>query len=380
MRRIDKLNKIAKSKKLDAFLVTSPASVNYFSGYFYNFETGPSPFHLLPSALLVIPGKGGFLILADNELDQAHGLDSDMVILHSSSYVYTKPLDFTKQFLSILHKLITSHKLWDGHIGIEANSLPFIIGQTLGHEFQKIGWVDIGSDIARIRAVKDRDEIEGIRAAATLCDIGQTAVLKNARPGISELNLFALVRAEMEAAAGKRVPLMADFISGARTSSGGGGPTNKLLDKGDLLLTDLTVCLDGYWGDSCSTLSVGQPDAVRNKDFERVKEALATGIEAIRPGIKALEIDARMRGLTGDYPHHGGHGVGVLYHEEPRIVAHNKTVLVPDMIIALEPAIYKKDYGIRLEHLVLVTETGSEILTQFKHCFTQDNQPDRLSG
>ena len=46
-------------------------------------------------------------------------------------------------------------------------------------------------------------------------------------------------------------------------------------------------------------------------------------------------------------------------------------LLQAGMVIALEPAIYKKDYGIRLEHLVVVTEAGCEILTKFRHCFEQ---------
>jgi Xaa-Pro aminopeptidase len=98
---------------------------------------------------------------------------------------------------------------------------------------------------------------------------------------------------------------------------------------------------------------------------------LAIGIDATRPGARAMDIDALMRAHTGDYAHHSGHGVGVMYHEEPRIVPYNKMVIVPNMIIALEPAIYMKEYGIRLEHLLRVTESGCEVLTQFKHSFEQ---------
>ncbi len=76
-----------------------------------------------------------------------------------------------------------------------------------------------------------------------------------------------------------------------------------------------------------------------------------------------------MRGHIGNYPHHSGHGVGTLYHEEPRVTPYNKTLLEPGMIIALEPAIYKEEYGVRLEHLMLVTESGAEVLTHFKHQF-----------
>ena len=66
--RIEKLAEIKKSKKVDIFLLTSPASLKWLAGYFYNFETGPSPFHLLPAALIV--GDGSNLVIADNETHQ----------------------------------------------------------------------------------------------------------------------------------------------------------------------------------------------------------------------------------------------------------------------------------------------------------------------
>jgi Xaa-Pro dipeptidase len=60
-----------------------------------------------------------------------------------------------------------------------------------------------------------------------------------------------------------------------------------------------------------------------------------------------------------------------LDHEEPRVVPYNTMVLQPGMVIALEPAVYKNEYGIRLEHLVVVTTEGCEVLTKFNHCFEQ---------
>ena len=98
-----------------------------------------------------------------------------------------------------------------------------------------------------------------------------------------------------------------------------------------------------------------------------MKETLYIGIEAIRPGIPAKEVDRLMRNHLGNYPHHSGHSVGTAYHEEPRITPYNDTILEAGMIIALEPAIYQPDYGMRLEHLMLVTDKGSELLTKFKH-------------
>ena len=214
---------------------------------------------------------------------------------------------------------------------------------------------------------------EGVSLAG-IYNIGQSAVLNPAKGGMSELELFNLVRRQIEASVNTRVPLMADFVSGAATASGEGLPTNKIISEGDLILTDFTPCLNGYWGDSCNTIVMGTPTREQLGIFTLVREALEIGIGTIRAGVQAKEVDYAMRQhliKEGNFGHHGGHGVGVVYHEEPRITPYNTMLLEPGMVIALEPAVYIDNYGIRLEHLVVVTNDGCEVLTKFTHRFEQ---------
>jgi Xaa-Pro dipeptidase len=370
--RIDKLNKIRETKNIDVFLITSAASIKYLTGYFYNFETGPSPFHLLPAALVV--GDTAVLVIADNESHQLSTPNPAFSIRNYESYVYEKPLESTKQFLVQLQEVFKEHNIGNVRIGIETNFFPFVIAQSLLSRYPGVEFVDVNQEIISLRAVKDTDEIENIRKAANLADVGQAAVLKYAKEGITELELFSKVRLEMETVAGARVPMMTDLVSGATTATGGGNPTNRIINKNDLVLTDLTPCFNGYWGDSCSTIVVGTPTKDQKRIFTLVKEALEIGINTIRSGVQAKEVDLAMRQhleTEGGFGHHGGHGVGIVYHEEPRIVPYNSMLLQPGMVIALEPAVYKNDYGIRLEHLTVVTEAGCEKLTKFEHSFEQ---------
>jgi Xaa-Pro aminopeptidase len=365
--RYERLAVIQKETRVDAFLFTSPSTVKWLSNYFYNFETGPSPFHLLPSALLIVPGQLLSLVIADNETFSTSAGRQAMSVISYASYSYEKPLDYSLQFLNKLHTLLKQVGLTKASIGIEQDFLPYVVAKTIGLKYPAIGWIDVTREITSLKAVKDADEIMQIRAACCLCDIGQAAVVKHAQAGMTELELFNFARLEMEASAGTRVPVMADLVSGKRTATGGGIPTSKVIQPGDLILSDITPCLNGYWGDSCNTMIVGTPNSSQREAFKRVSEALHIAIHVIRPGVKAMEIDSLMRKHIGDFPHHGGHGVGTQYHEEPRIVPCNAMELVPNMVIALEPGIYNPDFGIRLEHLVLVTETGCEILTKFEH-------------
>jgi Xaa-Pro dipeptidase len=367
LHRIERLKAIQKTTNTDCFLFTSASSVKWLSGYFYNFETGPSPFQLLPSALLIVPSQSMSLVIADNESFCQTEAGLPLTIKPYSSYVHEKPLDYSYQFLFRLNEVLEEFGLTKCRLGIEQDTLPFSVAQSLQSKYPGISLKDISCEVSGLKAVKDGDEIENILQAAKLCDIGQSALLKYGRPGITELELYGLVRLDIEKSVGTRVPMMADFISGQRTATGGGLPGNREIKEGDPVLCDLTPCLNGYWGDSCNTIIVGEPSPLMKKTFEKVNEALEIGINAVHPGIKAREIDRLMRSHTGNFPHHGGHGVGTLYHEEPRITPYNEMELEQGMVIALEPAIYTADFGVRLEHLILVTNTGCELLTKFLH-------------
>jgi Xaa-Pro dipeptidase len=373
--RIERLKDIQEASQLDAFLFTSAQTITWLSGYFYNFETGSSPFQLLPAALLMVPSKKSILILADNESFSSNGIGSDVEVKLYSSYVYEKSLDFTPQFLLKLCEAISENGLSGAIIGIEQNSLPYVVAQTISSAFPGIKIRNVSDELIPIKAIKDPDEIDCIRKATALCDIGQAAVLKHARVGMTELELFSLIRTEMEATVGTRLPLMLDLVCGARTEEGGGNPSNKIIQQGNLILSDLTPCLNGYWGDTCNTMVVGKPTDEQRRNFKQIEEALKLAINFIRPGVKAMEVDQLLRNHLANicnYGHHSGHGVGTNYHEEPRIVPCNEMILEANMVIALEPAIYTNGYGIRLEHLVLVTKSGCETLSKFKHCLEQD--------
>jgi len=374
--RINRLTEIQAKRKVDAFLFTSPATVKHLSGYFFNFDTGPSPFHYIPAALFIIPVENFSLLVADNEQDKLITLKPDIHVAYYSSYDYKQPFRFAEDFFLQLLNIIEANRASNARVGIEMNTFPYGLFKALSENCPGMKFSDITEEINYVKAIKDEDEIACIRQASVLSDIGQASVLQYAKKGITELELFARVRLAMETKAGTRVPMMTDLVGGKATSSGGGNPTDRIIHENDLILSDLTPCLNGYWSDSCNTMVVGTPTAEQRKVFSLVKEALEIGIHTIRPGVQAKEVDFNMRNHLegeGGFGHHGGHGVGTVYHEEPRIAPYNAMVLQPGMVIALEPAIYKNDYGIRLEHLVVVTQSGCEIISKFNHIFEQSH-------
>jgi len=136
------------------------------------------------------------------------------------------------------------------------------------------------------------------------------------------------------------------------------------------VLADIVPRLNGYWGDNAGTHFVGEPSQELKKIYQIVLETLQKGIDAIKPGVRASDLDKMLReSIQGhgysSYPHHSGHGIGTTNHEEPRIVPYNTLKLQTGMVIAIEPGIYEPNVGgVRLEDVVLVTDDGCEVLTK----------------
>jgi Xaa-Pro aminopeptidase len=156
------------------------------------------------------------------------------------------------------------------------------------------------------------------------------------------------------------------------TSTGGGVATARVVQAGDLVLTDTSPWIDGAWSDTANAVFVGTPDATTRRRFDAVRRALHEGIELCRPGAVAKDVDRQVRELLAEhgptYEHHTGHAIGAAWSEEPRITPYEEVRLEEGMVLALEPAIYVPGWGgIRLEHVFVVRAGGNEILTRFEH-------------
>ena len=158
-----------------------------------------------------------------------------------------------------------------------------------------------------------------------------------------------------------------DLISGERTGAIEGGPTDKVIQSGDVVLFDLQVFSEGHWSDLTRVYFMGNPTEKQMTSFSKVCSALSAGEALLAPGTKAKELWIKMR-ETIDSPnafdHHGGHCLGT---EEiviwPRFVPECEDVLESGMIVTLEPAIYfSGEFGIRLENNYLITEDGFQRL------------------
>jgi Xaa-Pro aminopeptidase len=248
-------------------------------------------------------------------------------------------------------------------VAIEAAALPLALARGLGRR----SCPDVTSRLVALRALKDPHEVELIQGAASLASAGQRAAREAAGPGVPELDLWLAAQAEMQRARGAPVHAGVDLIAGNRTELVDGAPGRTTPSSGDPILFDLAPRLKGYWADSCATFCWGQPSATLRSRHAVVRRALDRGLQAVRDGALAGNVDRAMRDVLDSAGlrclHHTGHGVGTAAQEPPWILPHDTTVLLEGMVIALEPGAYADGIGVRLEHVVAVEVDGPRLLT-----------------
>src|SRR5262249_39011327 len=132
-----------------------------------------------------------------------------------------------------------------GRAATEPYALPAAAARLLGGEV-----VDAREPLLRLQAVKTPAEVERIPASARPCTAGLEACRAAARAGAREIDLWTETLGAIERAAGRRVPVLADLVSGPRTGAIGGPPGTRALEDGDVILCDLSPRLDGWWADS----------------------------------------------------------------------------------------------------------------------------------
>lgn len=321
------------------------------------------------SALLLLGPADAVLVVADFHLADVRASGAKVVAYRS--YDFRKQPDPAGELAVVLRTALAAAGFEPGPVGVEAMNLPHQLAEWL----REAGFAPTACDavVESMRQTMPTSNLEAIARACRLADVVQQAVKDHAAAGVSEAELAGLAAAAMYREAGRRVPAILTVTAGAEaTATGGGVATARVVQSGDLVLTDTSPWIGGAWSDTANAVFVGIPDRETRRRFDAVRRALHEGIALCRPGAVAREVDRRVRELLAEhgptYAHHTGHAIGSAWSEEPRITPYNNQRLEEGMVLALEPAIYLPGWGgIRLEHVFHVGASGNEILTKFEH-------------
>ena len=228
---------------------------------------------------------------------------------------------------------------------------------------------------------KTPEEIDAIRRANRVANVGLQAFFENLQPGIAETEVAAAV----ESAIYRQIGIDDIFHSrgwamvqaGPNSALAGqfNRSTARRLENGDLVLIELATCVNGYWSDLTRTAPVGSPKPEVEQILDVAMKAQQAAVDGIRPGVTANHIDALARdmiaaqGLSSFFTHHTGHHVGFRYHDPGFLILPGESSkLEPGMVLTIEPGVYvpERGCGARIEDNVLVTESGHEILSRIE--------------
>ncbi|AEH24457.1 Xaa-Pro dipeptidase PepQ [Pyrococcus yayanosii] len=339
--RIKRLIDFANENGLDGILIAKSSNVFYF--------TGASP---LAGGYLLIRGDEAILYVPELEYEMAK----------EESFLPVEKFKKIDDFYSTLKGIKT--------LGVEG-SMTLSMINALREKADVKDFKVVDDAIKELRIIKTKEEIEIIERACEIADRAVMAAIEDVTEGKKERDIAAKVEYVMKMNGAEKPAFETIIASGHRSALPHGVASDKRIEKGDLVVMDLGALYRHYNSDITRTIVVGSPNEKQREIYEIVLEAQRKAIEAVRPGMKAKELDSVARNIIAEYGygeyfiHSLGHGVGLEIHEWPRISQHDETVLREGMVITIEPGIYMPKFGgVRIEDTVLVTKNGGRRLTK----------------
>ena len=274
-----------------------------------------------------------------------------------------------------LGKGLADRGLTSGTIGLDEN-MKFVFSESIRAANPHLTIVSASPVNAGCRMIKDAHEIECLRLACRATLLVYRAVAQSLAVGMTTNDVHSLI-----AAAYKRVGFEgeASLNIDEFTALPHGSRQPQTLREGSILMLDDGCSVEGYTSDITRTFVLGKATDKMKRVFDLVHRAQSAALATARPGVPNADVDAAARKVIVDggfgpgytyFSHRLGHGIGMDMHEWPYLVRNDMfgynlaPVLQPHMLFSDEPGIYiKGEFGIRLEDDLLITESGSELLT-----------------
>ncbi|MBU3915732.1 Xaa-Pro peptidase family protein [bacterium] len=376
-KRIEQLQQEIKRKQLSGILLFYSRDIFYYTGT------------AQPAILVVLP------------IDYVLFIRSGYSFALRDVFINASKVREERRMETIFNELFSGAT--EKRIGIELDILP----ATRLFEYQKIfdgfEFTDITPFVLEQRKTKDQDEIERMRKAGKVIDTGHQAVLSTLKENVSELELAAAIENAHRLAGHEGIfffRLPDFFMSRGPISSGSNlfelsgvvysitgtgltpsvpaGPSLRKIKKGDLVMVDIPVSVNGYHIDQTRTYVLGKANNEQKAMYADLKNIADYLIENIKPGLKCSEIykmaiersktlkyaDAFLSFGKGKQSMLIGHSIGLEVNEPPTISSYDQSVIRENYVMAIELHMLKEEIGVvKIEDTILIGKEKNEILT-----------------
>lgn len=349
--RMDRANAEAEREGFVAVMVAPSPDLAYLTGY------DPMPLER-PTLLILRPGSDPVMLVPELERALAQGSPVGSAIELVGWVDGADPYAVAATLVSGPGRIAVGDRLWSAHLLGLQRAIP------------DASFAPASSVIARLRAVKDDDELAALRRAGRGADEAFRQICAMTFLGRREEEIAADL-AELLIRHGHDRADFTIVASGPNSASPHHEPTGRTMLPRDAVVMDFGGELGGYFSDTSRTVVVGEPPVGFESVYQVVHEAQEAAFRAVEPGVAAQEIDRVARRIIEDagygerFIHRTGHGIGLEVHEPPYLVEGSDWALEPGTTFSIEPGIYLEGaFGVRIEDIVAVTSDGAERLNR----------------
>jgi len=349
LRRLGELRRRLADLSLDGVVLTESANVRYLSGF-----SGSLGYLVVGQETGEILGDSRYWLQMEEE---------------APAFALTRSGASPGLWQLVAERVRTLHF---NRVGFESQHLSVDMHSRLRESLPSGVLLEpISGLVEDLRMRKTPEEIRQLRRVAEIAGRAFDRVRSGLRPGLRERDVaFLLEQTFRELGAdGPSFPTI--VAAGERGALPHGLASDRVIERGDMVVIDFGAEAGGYNSDTTRTVVIGEPNPRQRHMIDAVREAQRVSIAMMSPGVAADSIDRKAREVAADlagpdyaFGHGLGHGIGLMVHERPYLSQSDKTVLQPGMVITNEPGVYIPGWGgVRLEEMVLITETGSEVIS-----------------
>ena len=362
--RLIKAQDVMQQYKLDGLLLTTPQNIRYFTGYDSQFWESPTRpwFVVVPASgkpIAIVPeiGESEFKKTWINEI---------------KTWPSPRPED---EGISLVKSTLDDLQNTFGQIGAEfgkemAIRMPVRDLFKL-KEIVKTNIVDGSDAIWDMRMIKTNAEIDRIKYICSVASDAYNNLPSKLAIGDTERTAVNKLKIDMLNRGADNVPFMPGISGPGGVSQIVCGPSDRMLENGDILFIDTGSTFDGYFCDFDRNFAFGSPTSEVERVNEVLWKATEAGIKAAVPGATTLDIFNTMNkiieegGALGNNVGRLGHGLGLQLTEPPSHRLEEETVIKENMVLTIEPGMeYEKDKMLVHEENIVIHKDGAELITK----------------
>ena len=363
-KRTLRAQEIMHKYELDGILLTTPQNIRYFTGYDSQFWESPTrpwfiivPLSGMPIAIVPEIGESEFKKTWLKEI---------------KTWPSPRPED---EGISLLKSNLEDLKKTFGQIGLELGSEMAIrmpVRDLLKlKEIVNTNLVDGSEAIWNMRMIKTNEEINKIKFICSIVSDAYIALPSTLSIGNTEREAVNKLKIDILKRGADNVPFMPGISGQGGVTQIVCGPTNRIINDGDILFIDTGSTFDGYFCDFDRNYAFGKVTSEVEKVYEVLWQATEVGIETAIPGATTNDVFNAMNkviqegGAIGNNVGRLGHGLGLHLTEPPSHRSGDKTVIKENMVLTIEPAMeYAPGKIIVHEENIVIKKEGAELITK----------------